>query len=279
MEIKTNEDLSRYTTIRIGGKAERMYIPSSEEELLKALSEEPDALILGGGSNLLISDEKTFPAVINMREFNKSITPLGGGRYLAGCSLRLQELIRTINRDGYGGIEYLYSVPGLVGGAVLMNAGRGRQYGQAISDHLVRVKVLRKGKVQWVSREEAGFSYRNSVFKGSGDILLEAEFEFPAQSPEESYRRRKERMELVKRVQDTSAPNFGTVFMEADPRIMKVVRLSGLHKGKAGFSRKTGNWILNRGGSYKDVRFLLSAVIRMHKALGRKCQPEIMIWD
>lgn len=279
MVIKHNEPLKAHTTFRMGGTAARMYIPETMEELKAILRQEPEARLIGGGSNLLINDKKIFQAVIDLGKFNDLIEDLGQGRYKVGASLRLQKLIQRINEDGYGGIEYLYSVPGLVGGAICMNAGRGRQFQQSISDYLQRVHILEKGESRWIEKEECGFTYRNSIFKNSDCVILEAVFCFTEQSYEESYRLRKERMELVRRVQDPSKPNFGTVFMEADPVIMKGIRFMGIKKGGVSFSKKTANWLLNNGGTYQDTVFLLKLVKKLHAAAGKKCCQEVICWD
>ena len=60
-----------------------------------------------------------------MNKVNNDIISLGNGKYYIGASVRLQRIINTINKDGYGGIEYLMSVPAMLGGAIYMNAGQG----------------------------------------------------------------------------------------------------------------------------------------------------------
>ena len=106
MQILNNEPLSKYTTVRLGGVAEKMYIPETTEELVELLRKEPIQYVIGGGSNLLIAD-RTFDKVLNLRKFDDTLISCGGGRYVCGASLRLRKLVSTINADGYGGIEYL----------------------------------------------------------------------------------------------------------------------------------------------------------------------------
>ena len=118
MILKENVSLAKYTTFQMGGIAKKMYFPENIEELVKLTTENKKILhfIIGGGSNLLINDKKTFDEVLCLRNFNQTIEHLQGGKYYIGASVRLQKAIRTINEDGYGGIEYLFSVPGLTGG-------------------------------------------------------------------------------------------------------------------------------------------------------------------
>lgn len=280
MKVLNNVDLKMYTTVKIGGTAQKMFVPDTVEELENVVKNEKTIYFIGGGSNLLINDRE-FDSVINLRNFNKVIEDRGEGKFHVGASVHLQELITVINEAGYGGIEYLISVPGLVGGAIVMNAGRGRQYNQAISDYVTRVTVLKEGKIAEISKAECNFAYRNSKFKNNEDyIIIAADFLFPKQSKEESCKLRKERIEFCKKNQDNSAPNFGTVFMDADRRIMKLTKRLRVGKGAVKFSGKTANWILNMGdGSYKEAISAIKKVERLHYLFGKKCKTEVIKWE
>ena len=277
MKILEDESISKYTTFRMGGIAHKMIFPQSEEELIEIVKNYSPSYIIGGGSNLLVS-EREFDIVLNLREFNDSISIADNGTVTAGAGLRLQKLIREINDAGLGGIEYLYSVPGLVGGAVVMNAGRGKKYGNAISDYIVSVRVFENGSIKKYAKEECAFTYRNSVFKGSSIIILSVDFKFPEQDPEKLASLRKERIDYCKKVQDTSKPNFGSVFCQSDPHIMKLLKRVGFHKGKIRFSSKTSNWMLNEGGTFDDANILIERVERIHRVLHKECSPEVIIW-
>lgn len=278
MVEKHNEDLSAYTTVRIGGTAERMLIPESTEELLEVIRRYDPKYYLGGGSNLLINDRR-FEMVVNLRHFDDSIRNIGHGQYRVGASAHLQNLIRQINQDGYGGIEYLYNVPGLVGGAIAMNAGTGIKTNRAISDYIVSVDLIREGQLITLSRENCGFSYRHSDFKGRNNIVIvSAVFEFPVMDLEDTTRAKKEKMEYYRNNQDPSFPNFGSVYQTYNHRIMQVVKKLKLGK-RVHFSGKTLNWILNEGGTYADAIKAIKKVESIHKIFGKKCVREVVIWD
>lgn len=273
----TNEPLYKHTTVRLGGIARSYRIPESLEELCTLVKEEHPKYYIGGGSNLLIADRE-FDLVVDLHRFNNELTHLGKGRFRAGASVRLQELINGINQAGYGGIEYLYSVPGLVGGAIVMNAGRGKNYHRTISDYIVSVDVLRGGKTVTLTRSECAFSHRSSCFKNSTDIVLGCLFDFPGMTQEETASLKKERLELCKKKQDTSRPNFGSVFCEKNDRIMRYVQKHETG-GKVHFSKKTPNWIINDGGSFKEAVGAIKKVELMHRLLFRKCVREVVVWE
>lgn len=278
MIVKINEDLKKYTTMKIGGMAKRMVVPETKEELVEVVLKENPKYCIGGGSNLLIS-EKEFDLVLDLRCFNEEFINLGQGHYIVGSSVRLQRLITKINEDGYGGIEYLFSVPGLVGGAVVMNAGRGVNYQKSISDYLVSVEVLKDGKVERYSKDECLFGYRNSIFKNTDMIILSAEFQFEEQCKEVSEKLKNERIALCKKKQDNSAPNMGSVFCECNRKIMSLMRIMNIGKGNVRFSRKTNNWLLNTGnGTFEDACWTIEQVQRIHKLFKKKCFLEIIIW-
>ena len=282
MKILNNECLKKYTTVKIGGYAKKVYIPERIDECVELLDElsEDEYYILGGGSNILINDQKIYENVIVMTEMDNSISNKGDGKFYVGASVRLQQLINTINKEGFGGIEYLYSVPALVGGAIVMNAGRGKNYGLCISDYIEEVHIYDKGSMKVLSKEECGFEYRNSIFKNSKLIVLGATFIFDKVNIDESIKAKQDRMMLVKKRQDNSGHNFGSVFKEKNSIIMQLIKLlhPGYRNGMA-FSKKTANWLINRGeGTYFQAITLINRVEKLHKIVGKKAIPEVIIW-
>lgn len=278
MNKQSNISLKEFTSIHVGGIAKELYTPSNTAELLEVINDKKPKYFVGGGTNLLINDRE-FDTVISLRSFDTSIENLGNGQFKVGASVRLQRLINTINDLEYGGIEYLYSVPGLVGGAVVMNAGRGREHKKCISDYIVSVSVIRDNELIDMPRDECKFEYRNSVFRNSSMIVVSVLFEFPRMNKDESSKAKKERIELCREKQDASHPNFGTVFMQANPKIMAFVRKLRLGGKNAHFSGKTSNWIVNEGNaSYEDVFNAIRKVEIIHKVLNKKCEREVIVW-
>ncbi len=283
MKVLYNERLSNYTTLKIGGCCKKLFFPETLEELLNLVEKYPLAPILGGGSNLLINDEAVYDEVLCMREFKKDSIEFWENSVAVSAGVRLQKLITAINEHGLGGIEYLYSVPGLVGGAIYMNAGRGKGSGKQISDYLISVDVLENGKLKTYLKKDCGFAYRESIFKNKTDaIIISAEFCFEQITPEEGACRRKERIETCMSFQDNSYPNAGTTFRLSDPRVMGLMKRLSSRKKKDGvhFSYKTANWLQNRGnGTYRMAIAKIRQVKFLHKILGKECNLEYIIWE
>ena len=280
MQILENISLEKYTTFKMGGIVQTFFFPENVDELM-ALSKRltPPIRYIGGGSNILANDEKVFREVVCLRDFNTEIKNLGNGLFRIGASVRLQRLIKEINENGYGGIEYLYSVPGLVGGAVVMNAGRGKKYNQTISDYILEVQIIQEGKIVSIPKDACEFKHRSSIFKNGNVVIVSVLFKFPEGNREQFNIDRQRRIELCREKQDMSFPNYGTVFCVANRKIIELYsRFFSSDKKKICFSRKTNNWMLNKGGTFDDAIKEIEHVKLIHKLLFQKCKEEVIIW-
>ena len=280
MKILENIALKDYTTFKMGGVCKKLYVPQSEEEILSLADQLTKPIrYIGGGSNLLINDKKVFESAVLLREFNNSIEMVADGEFIVGASVRVQRLIREINELGYGGIEYLYSVPALVGGAVLMNAGRGVADGRCISDYIVEIKALHDGKIVVLKKEDCSFGYRSSVFSNGEYLILSARFKFKSGKKEEFEADVKERLDHCKTHQDASRPNFGTVFCKSDNRVMRLCAKLDKNAKGVHFSQKTRNWLVNENGTFRQAQKRINRVKLLHKLIGKKCKSEVIIWE
>ena len=170
LKIQENEPLSRHTTLRVGGPARFWAEIHSDADLREAVTWAHQAgvplCVLGGGSNVLASDEG-FPGLV-LRLANRGV----GLRKLAGSKVRLEAeagedwdglVALAVERD-LAGWETMALIPGTLGGAVVGNIGA---YGAEIKDTLAWVEALdlRGGTLRRWSREECGMGYRHSFFK------------------------------------------------------------------------------------------------------------------
>jgi len=258
--IALHESLSSYTSFRIGGPADYYLEPLDKDDVVRVVKylqgENIPFMMVGSGSNLLISDDGIRGAVINL-EAGLSKLAAEGNTVMAEAGVKMAKFVDFCIQRGLRGVEMLPGIPGTIGGAVIMNAGA---YGGEISDHLVEVEILREGTVVTVKKSDAGFAYRRSGFRG--DIVLSAKFDFPAGDKAELMKRRRELLIKRNESQPLNLPNSGSVFKNpAGTHAAKLIEDAGL-KGKsiggAKISEKHGNFIVNLGkASANDVLALI----------------------
>ncbi|MDT8323673.1 MAG: FAD-binding protein, partial [Bacteroidota bacterium] len=194
-EIHISEALAPMTSFRIGGPVDIYIEPVSTDELSALVSylraSDATFLVLGNGSNILISDEGFRGVVLNIEKHFSDLS-VEEGVVSAGAGARLSKFVDFCVRHGMAGSEMLAGIPGTLGGAVIMNAGA---YGGEIADYMLDATVLREGAVRTLETKECGFRYRGSDLRG--DIVLSARFRFPEGEVEALKARRKEL--LIKR--------------------------------------------------------------------------------
>ncbi len=281
MNIST-EQLSDHTWLKIGGPAE-MAIPETKAEFVEILTEchetNRDYRILGGGSNLLVSDAGVDELVIKSTNACTEFE-VDGTHVTAGASIMLPQFINQYVAHGLGGYEYLYSVPGTIGGAIYMNAGRGRSHGLTISDYLSALEVFVDGDVRTISVDELEFEHRYSTFQEHDDwVILSAEFELPEQSIEQGRKNIKKRMQKVGQ-RERGQPNAGSVYKSGSRLPLHKIPPNGLSIGDARFV--SGNRISHTGAaSYSDVRRLvyLGKMLNRFRPPFKSSVVEWEIWE
>lgn len=176
MQIKENVSLASYTTFGIGGNARFFVEVGNADELAEAAefarNNKLSIFALGGGSNILISDEGYNGLVvkINIRGITSVNTPIGW-RIKAGAGEAWDDVAAYAVGLNAGGIENLSLIPGTVGGAVYQNIGA---YGVEFKDVLISVKAydIKTGNIVELSNKECGFEYRHSMFKENKDLIV-----------------------------------------------------------------------------------------------------------
>lgn len=181
MDFKNNLSFSQLTTLEIGGPIKEFVEVKTEEELTSLLSQLPTFMVIGGGSNLLVSDEGFDGLVIQNKIAG---IEQKGNTFIVKSGTNLQELIDLTIEQGFSEMHKLNGIPGTVGGALYGNAGA---FGQTISDHLTTVTILNPTthplQPITISKTECEFEYRDSGFKRTKNIILEAFFKLPKVDP------------------------------------------------------------------------------------------------
>ncbi|MBE0643462.1 MAG: UDP-N-acetylmuramate dehydrogenase [Bacteroidetes bacterium] len=279
--ISISEPLAAMTSFRIGGPVDILVEPASTEELTQLVryfrSVDVSYVVLGNGSNILISDEGIRGVAINIEKHFSDVA-IDGDVITAGAGVRLSKFVDFCVRHRLAGSEMLAGIPGTLGGAVIMNAGA---YGGEISDHLLDVTVLREGDVKTLTKEKAGFRYRSSDLRS--DIVISARFRFPEGDEEQLRARRKELLLKRNAAQPVNWPNAGSIFKNPEGSYAaKLIEESGLkgHRiGGAQVSELHANFIINTGGATAaDVLKMIGHVRRsVHAQTGVMLELEILL--
>ena len=271
-------DLYTKNTMRLHCIAEKVYEPETIDELKELVVMLKDSgetyHLLGAGSNVILPNS-LFSPVILLTSISNDIL-IDKNTVECGCSVRIQKLIRECQRKELGGLEYLYSVPCNVGGAVYMNAGAGRNQ---ISDYIERIEYYSptKGTVEFIEKSNADFSYRHSIFQQNDWIILRIRFSLPSATYSEVEDRVKSRIKFANEKQAGNLPSCGSVFSQCNGHIMQL--LMGLRIGGACWSKKTRNWISNLGGAKsKDICRLIGIARFLHIITLQKYSVEVRIW-
>ncbi|HEX9756439.1 MAG TPA: UDP-N-acetylmuramate dehydrogenase [Nitrospiria bacterium] len=269
-EIRFQEPLSRHTSLGIGGPADVMVIPHDEEDLQllgpRIQEEGVPVMVLGAGSNLLVKDGGIRGVVIKLSRFRKLKVYPGG--VWAEAGVPLPTLLKQGVNEGAEGFEFLYGIPGTVGGAVTMNAGtREGETGPLVR----RVRLLTfRGEILEFTGEELEFDYRSCRLPSG--IILSTLFRFQRGDKNKIQQRLQTYRERRNATQPLNLPNVGSIFKNPPGnfagRLIEDLGLKGYRIGGAQISEKHGNFFVNRGGATaRDV-------IGLIKFAGRKIQQE-----
>jgi len=161
-------DLSDYTSLRVGGPAKNFIEVSTEKEIIAAIENAGDSpiLIMGGGTNILVSDEGFAGTVIRIsnNKIEEEVDACSGATLTIGAGENWDDFVKTTIARGFAGLETLSGIPGTVGAAPIQNIGA---YGHEVSEFITRVRTYdRQNKVlKTFTNGECEFTYRNSHFK------------------------------------------------------------------------------------------------------------------
>lgn len=278
--LKKNVSLADYSTFKVGGPAKYFVSPTTREEIAKVFKVvhelEIPYFILGGGSNLLISDNG-FKGVV-IKPNNKKIT-ICEHRVTADAGVSFQKFIQKVVKANLTGLEHLSGIPGTLGGAIAGNAGTATKW---INSTIKQVHVVdRKGEIIAIPKTQCDFSYRYSRFKNSQEeIIVGADFILHKGDPIEI--RKKVKETVVKRNhQPAGDACAGCIFKNpaeaAAGKIIEDVGLKGKMIGGAMVSPDHANFIVNTGkATAEDIAILISLIKQqVRDNVGIQLQEEI----
>lgn len=287
-EVKFDEPMSAYTSLRIGGPAEIMAFPEDPESLqnvlLAAKREGVPVFVFGGGTNLLVGDGGIDGIVISLKAFNKieftRETDDENAVLHAGAGVTLASLLHFANKNGCAGIEALAGIPGYFGGAVYMNAG---SFGTEIKDVLVSVTLMNmNGEIAILMKDKLNFSYRSSNLS-KDSLILSANIELKRDAPDDISKRMKEFLQKKRDTHPIGEPSAGCVYRnpagDAAGRLIDAAGCKGLRIGNVEVSMVHANYFINKGkATCRDFIELMEIVkMRVREHSGIILEPEIKI--
>ena len=284
-----DEPMSRHASFRSGGPADVFATPRSTEELArtyKLLNEQKvPTFILGAGANILVSDRGIRGAVIDMSGFQGcSLSQTGdGGTLNASAGTPISDVSALALDHGLSGLEFIYSIPGSVGGSVWMNA---RCYGRSISEVLSRVEVLDEtGTTTEMEVDREQFGYKRSPFQYSSSLIHGATFALVPGDREQM----QERMRSIKQDRENKGhflhPCAGSIFENnrafGSPtgKLIDSLGLKGTSIGDARVSELHGNIIINAGSARAEEVLELIRLLetKVREAFGFELDREILL--
>ena len=276
--------MKNYTTFRIGGPADLLIQPSSEEELIRIAAylrqKDISAVVLGNGSNVLVKDGGIRGVVIkigknmgNIRTEGEELTAEAGA-LLSGAGVGAAD-------GGLTGMEFAAGIPGSVGGAVFMNAGA---YGGEMSQIIVSCRALMPdGALREFSKEELKLGYRTSVFSQNGGIVTSCRMKLQAGDRETIYGYMRELAGRRTEKQPLNLPSAGSTFKRPEGyfagKLIQDSGCRGLRVGGARISQKHAGFVVNEAdASAEDVIRLIRLVqMRVRDCFGVDLEPEVRI--
>ena len=278
-----NEPMARYTSWRVGGLADRVYKPSSIEDVqayLQSLPADEKVLWLGLGSNVLIRDGGIRGSVINTRGCLKQMLLSDSEGLYVEAGVPCAHVAKFAADNNLLNAEFLAGIPGTMGGALAMNAGAfgGETWG------LVNKVLLINRRGELIERKAGEFdvSYRH-VLLAKDEWFVACYLKMPAGDNEQGREKIRELLAARAASQPTNKPSCGSVFKNpTDDYAARLIELSGL-KGKqvggAQVSTKHANFILNTGhATASDIEQLMNhvkkAVLEQH---GVELEAEVRV--
>lgn len=280
-------ELKEHTGLSIGGPADVFLIPEdplSIRNLMAVLKTKGvDFFVLGGGTNLLVSDSGMDGVVISLKDFRRVEVLKEGNtdaELFVEAGVALQKLVNFCKEQGYSGVEGLTGIPGTFGGAVCGNAG---SFDCEIKDIVVSAVMMDSGgRLDRVGADRLGFGYRRSGI-GRTDIFLSANIKLKRDEKEAVTARTEQFFSEKRRTQPISERSAGCVFKNPQGtsagRLIDEAGCKGMKAGGIEVSALHANFFINKGGGtaseYLELMERVLAIVQ--KKFGIVLEPEVRV--
>lgn len=266
-EARQNEPMSKHTSFKIGGNADAYIKVNNLSKLSTILKECQDSnvdyMLLGNGSNLLVSDEGIRGAVLRLDGDFRKITLVDDSTIFCGAGATLAYLCKFALNCGLSGLEFAWGIPGTVGGAVFMNAGA---YDGEMKDVVHSVShISPSGEIGRIEKDNLNFGYRTSVYRSNKMIITGVTLKLKKGNPDEIREKMDDYMSRRSTKQPLEYPSAGSVFKRPEGNfagaLIEQCGLKGKLCGGAQVSEKHAGFIINKSNATaKDVRDLISQI-------------------
>jgi UDP-N-acetylmuramate dehydrogenase len=282
-DIRRGVSMSEVTSLRIGGPADLILYPRGVEDLRIVMARCRDLgvkyLLLGNGTNLLVSDRGVREPLINLAAGFGEIKR-EGRTVVAGAGAGLPGLLHFCATHELSGLEPLAGIPGTVGGGIRMNAG---SWGVEIGDLISSVKVMdQAGEIRRRKQNEVGFGYRRTNLPAE-EIILQGKFSLEKGDRAGITKRMKAFLRKREETQPLMSPSAGSIFKNPPGipagRLIDEVGLKGMRRGDAMVSLMHANFIVNTGRARaRDVLGLIDMIQkRVYHEKMTRLEMEVLI--
>ncbi len=285
MEVLENIPLAQFTTFKIGGTAKYFFKPSSTKEFYEAIlflkNKSLPYFILGCGSNVLIGSKDFNGGVISTLNLNE--IKLNDNQITCGAGVINTDLSDFAYEKSIKDFEFLYYMPGSIGGSTVMNA---RAFNGSMSDVIISVSGIEDGETKEWSLEDIHFGYKKSIFQERDIIITEVLFKADKGIKEEI----KDKMESNKTkrlsTKQYDFPSAGCVFKNVystgipTGKLVDDLGLKGQSIGDAEIYTLHGNFIINKGNATSDdVIQLINKIkqeVKTHNNIDLECEIKLL---
>lgn len=245
--------LAKYTWFGVGGPAEVLFLPADYEDLKMFLLQKPKAIpttVIGGGSNLLIRDGGIPGVVIKLDASAFSQVKFDGVEVTVGAGLKNSDLKKELIGHQVGGLEFICSIPGSIGGLLRTNAGC---FNRSVSEVFVKAHIMNDwGEIYEVEAEDFNFSYRGSLFPDNW-IILDVTLRGVISDAKTIKKTMDEQLEYRRARQPINKKTAGSTFKNPEGlnawKLIDEAGCRGLKVGGAEVSEMHCNFLINNGSA------------------------------
>ena len=283
-ELIENESMKNHTTFKIGGLADMYVSVKSKDELseLIKLAKKTNTpfMVIGNGSNLLISDKGISGLVIEIGN-GMSDYKINGNLITAQAGIKLSKLASVALNASLSGMEEISGIPGTLGGGIYMNAGA---YGGEIKNIIKTVTYIDdNGEIKSIDAKDCGFGYRKSIFTDGGKYIISAELELIEGNKTDISEKMTDYSKRRRDKQPLTFPSAGSTFKRPEGyfegALIQEAGLKGYKSGGAMISDLHAGFVINCGNA--TAQDVLDVVEHAQKTVldkfGVMLEPEVRI--